>query len=54
MALNNLRVQECQSRMTRKYHVRFVGEGDEVTQAPLPDSNYVETPPTVICRMLEA
>lgn len=54
MVLNNLRVQECQSRMMRKCHVRFVGEGDGVTHAPLPDSNYIETPPTVICRMLKA
>jgi 5-methylcytosine-specific restriction endonuclease McrA len=37
MVLNNLKVQECQSRMMRKCHVRFVGEGDRATYASLPD-----------------
>ena len=37
MVLNNLGVQECQSRMMRKCHVRFVGEGDTATYALLPD-----------------
>ncbi|MEG4342696.1 RNA-guided endonuclease IscB [Microcoleus sp. A003_D6] len=37
MVLNNLGVQECQSRMMRKCHVRFVGEGDAATYALLPD-----------------
>ncbi|MBW4425352.1 MAG: hypothetical protein KME50_13110 [Nostoc desertorum CM1-VF14] len=30
-------VFECQSRMMRKCHVRFVGEGDGATHALLPD-----------------
>ena len=37
MVLNNLRVQECQSRMMRKCHVRFVGEEDGAIHASLPD-----------------
>ncbi len=37
MGQNNLRVQERQSRMMRKCHVRFVGEGDTATYALLPD-----------------
>ncbi|XWK86046.1 MAG: RNA-guided endonuclease IscB [Phormidium sp.] len=37
MVLNNLKVQECQSRMMRKCHVRFVGEEDGAIHASLPD-----------------
>jgi RRXRR protein len=37
MGQNNLRVEERQSRMMRKCHVRFVGEGDTATYALLPD-----------------
>lgn len=37
MGQNNLRVKERQSRMMRKCHVRFVGEGDTATYALLPD-----------------
>ncbi|MDE2430456.1 MAG: HNH endonuclease [Burkholderiales bacterium] len=40
MGLNNLRVQERQSRMMRKCHVRFVGEGDAATYALLPDLKF--------------
>lgn len=37
MVSNNLKVQECQSRMMRKCHVRFVGEEDGAIHASLPD-----------------
>lgn len=42
MVLNNLRVQECQSRMMRKCHVRFVGEEDGAIHASLPDLKEVK------------
>ncbi|MBD2181026.1 HNH endonuclease [Planktothrix sp. FACHB-1355] len=42
MVLNNLKVQECQSRMMRKCHVRFVGEEDGAIHASLPDLKEVQ------------